>query len=385
MSRKRASVVPARLRFLTALVGLPLLALLGLGVAHAQQGEAIPGMWSIQVIPDTVPANRITGMGFYNDHCYCGTQEYPTVGYSDSDNNLVKAAMWDGAAWRIYQVDRTRSGAGIDVACDPKDGKASMTYGWGKLSYAHWTGVRWAIQTVDSGNCPNDQTALVFDPRDGYPSVAFTRFKTGLRFAHWSGKAWGAQTVAAGSDGRWKALAFSPTTLIPSIAYSADLNDDARYDTVMLTSQSGSSWSTPQPVVTGGVLLSLAFEPPADGADHPVVAYSGNSGVGLARWNGSTWDYDPIDAGHGASVAVDSFGRPWVAYTYYNVAGEAELRVAWRDGATWVIEAVDPGNSSTGGAQLILDPDGRPSVSYGDSATGLARLARRTELPPLMP
>ena len=99
----------------------------------------------------------------------------------------------------------------------------------------------------------------------------------------------------------------------------------------------------------------------------PHVAYGGDHAY-YATCNGATWLYEIVDRTRGvgsfASLALDSVGRPHVAYR--DEVNNA-IRYAFRDSAGWHVEVVDanaPLYFGSGPTSLAMADDGTAHLAY---------------------
>ena len=95
-------------------------------------------------------------------------------------------------------------------------------------------------------------------------------------------------------------------------------------------------------------------------------------GPAALSWQITTVD-DTGDYGRYASLALDSAGRPHIAYF-----GGIELRYAYHDGSSWHIETVDAPIGTAGGySSLALDSSDQPHISYYEG-TSLLKYAHKS-------
>jgi subtilisin family serine protease len=316
--------------------------------------------WELAAIPETGT--------FYHAHAYDPSSGNPAIAFSSSDG-LAKLARWNGKAWSIEKV--AAGGTGVDVAFDPFDGRPSLAWGSGALSFAHWTGSAWKVEAVEKSFASNDVTSLVYAP-DGSPSIAYrsTQKQGSTRYAKWSGTAWVVQVVDGAEAGRYNALAYDRESR-PAIAYSADVDDDGYIDTLKLARWTGASWDVSvveSGTVGYGVFASLAF----DSSGAPVLAH-GNGSIRYLWRDGPNWVVENVAAGYAPSLVWDGAG-PLISFR----AGSNQVRLARRVGpGEWTTELIETVSSSWT-TDLVIDPSGRPSVSYRrlqstGNQTGLAR------------
>jgi hypothetical protein len=72
-------------------------------------------------------------------------------------------------------------------------------------------------------------------------------------------------------------------------------------------------------------------------------------------------------------MALDGQGRPHISY--YD-AGLGDLKYAYWDGSSWLIQSVDSLGNVGKYNSLALDPVGRPCISYYDETDGDLKVAQ---------
>ena len=114
-----------------------------------------------------------------------------------------------------------------------------------------------------------------------------------------------------------------------------------------------------------------------DGNIHLAYYDSRSSSLRYAVNRGDDWRVEVVDsrggAGRYASIALDSSGRPLVAYA----AGKAkamELRLARRNGSGWDVRVVDQGGVGSY-ASLVVLPQGGVRIAYYDMISKVLKLA----------
>lgn len=143
---------------------------------------------------------------------------------------------------------------------------------------------------------------------------------------------------------------------------SAILFRDQTGNTLRFARSSGASWQFSAPVPVAGISSesgALAMDP-TDG--QPAFVYT-DPGLGLryAKWNGTAWDLQTIDANGSAGFLV--FGPGSQASVVYRVSGVA-LGYAVFDGNAWQTQTVSPGPLFHSGFGLAFDLQGNPAISF---------------------
>ena len=153
------------------------------------------------------------------------------------------------------------------------------------MKYAHWDGLNWQIETVDS-DVSGHNSSLSLDS-SGRPHITFDQ----LKYAYWDGLSWQIETVE----------------------------------------NIGSTYKA-----------SLAL----DSHDHAYIGYLAGTDRQLmaAYWDGMNWQSEVItdewDGGR-TSIAVDSQDRPQISYI--DLTKEVLKYAEW-DGLNWQVETVDSAN-----------------------------------------
>jgi hypothetical protein len=174
---------------------------------------------------------------------------------------------------------------------------------------------------------------------------------------------WNIQTI---SD-----TVYSPSDIVvdssgnPHIAFTQWAPGNGSYETpnginsVIYASRDGSIWRNR--TVNEGSVYDLALDPHGN----PAILYSRSGSLMYACWVGGGWNIQTVDdKGLDASLALDSFGTPHVAYfTRGNATSPFFLKYAvWR-GASWNTQIVDIG-SLTYRPSIKLDKQNNPHLMY---------------------
>ena len=320
-------------------------------------------------------------VGFYQSMALEPGTEYPAIAYSDRINGDVKFAQWDGSAWNRVVVDS--GGPGVSLAFDPI-GNPSISYGWGKLYFAHLIGSSWSIDVIERNGAYNDVTSLAYHP-DGYPCVAYQGSSgniVGLKLACNEGDGWDKQFVQQVAAAKYKSLAFDVFGN-PVIAYSDDLDGDNRIDALRYAHWNGSSWdieTIDEGTVGIGVFASLVINP-VNG--EPMVADRVNGKIRFFYRNGGSWLMVDVNGGSDydsdTNMAISSTGTPYISYSAYDPPG---LKVAHPVSAgsydDWEIQTAD-NVKVMWRTSIAIKSSGLPVVSYGDTTIDILKWAERLE------
>ncbi len=130
----------------------------------------------------------------------------------------------------------------------------------------------------------------------------------------------------------------------------------------------GTSWITEIADSKGGPCNSLAI----DSSGNPVISFysiSPDSGIGSLRIlrgsSNGTWTMDIVDnsadnVGQSNSLALDSSGNAYIAYTY----NDGSLRYAYYNGTNWISTIVS--DLPAQGCKLLMDSSNSPMIIFED-------------------
>lgn len=225
----------------------------------------------------------------------------------------------------------------------------------------------WAVETVDRGIDVGVSTSLALDS-SGRPHLAYLDPRADeVRYARWTGENWSIEMVDEGHRFVGDVSLALDEEDRPHLSYFWGEIGFVTYGT-----RNETAWTLHRiDRGQGDGFSSLAL----DSNGRPLVAYTFLNGrPHLAAWNGSGWNIETVDprlitARH-ESLALDSMNRPHIAYY-----GFGNLYYAVREETGWSVETVDSDGDVGRFASLAIDSQGRPHVAYQDVDAGLLRYA----------
>jgi hypothetical protein len=250
---------------------------------------------------------------------------------------LAVVALARGGDWEIGPVDGSIGSSFSSLRFD-RYGNAHVAYVAeepGILQYSFWDHRlnKWFTTTVDraAGFC-----SLALDSRQ-HPHISYN-YAGKLKHAFWDGSVWQRQSIP---------LPSKEVTYFTSIAL--DANDNP----------------------------SITFYEIIDASNEQVIR------LRIVTWNQGVWELKTIDPDRGSgkfnSLAIDSLGRPHVAYC--NVRHEnSSLRYAHWDGKSWnneILEGAGLPGTYRQAALLLLDKHDTPHIAYSDALNQIVKYAAK--------
>lgn len=189
------------------------------------------GTWAVETVDSTGNTGLYNSMKFDN-------LNRPNISYFTCGDWQLRFARRDGGVWNTERVDTLdNDNPGSSLAID-SNGNPGIAYQKEGLSYAHWNGSKWLIETVDPGIVAWG-SSVVYD-QFGNPHISYVDYKrelTEIKYAYWNGNSWIKSTVETSSYSMYTSLALDSLGR-PHIAYV----DAAHYDQYV-ANWNGTSWT----------------------------------------------------------------------------------------------------------------------------------------------
>ncbi|MBT8439341.1 MAG: S8 family serine peptidase, partial [Gammaproteobacteria bacterium] len=341
-------------------------------LSNMAMATTLASSWLTGIVDDSAR------VGFYQSIALQPGTEYPAIAYSDETNGDVRFAQWDGGSWNRVVVGS--GGPGVSMAFDPK-GNPSISYGWGKLYFAHFNGESWSVEVIERNGAYNDVTSLAYHP-DGYPCIAYRGKHADLILACNAEDGWDKQVVLEVGAAKYKSLAFDLSGF-PVIAFSDDFDGDNTIDALRYAHWNGVAWDieTIDEGIEGiGVFPSLVMDPLTG---ESMVADRSNGMIRFFYRDGDSWSRVEINDGMGSdsdtNMAIVSSGMPYISYSTYDPPA---LKVAHPVTAgsydEWEIQTVENVRVMWR-TSIAINSSGLPVIGYGDTAIDILKWAERLE------
>ena len=194
------------------------------------------------------------------------------------------------------------------------------------VEYATFDGNSWTVEEVGSGPIPYEfGTFIVLDSQERPHVVWFDSSDKDLKYALKDGGSWQISTVDTQGDvGRFPSLAIDSQDN-PAISYFESTGGSTGY--VKVAQWDGNQWNTQrvdklEDVALGHFGARKTSSLVLDAAHNPIVAYSDETVVKLAVWDGSNWLIDTV---------ITADGIPLGQQVSMALAGDGVLHLTFAD------------------------------------------------------
>ena len=249
----------------------------------------------------------------------------PHVVWHNHDNEDGSHARLESGAWVNTDIPSSgHDGWDINVGIDSVGSAHVLSVDPSQfgsqngLEYATFDGQTWTVETVGTGPLPYEfGNSLAIDSQDRPHIVWFDDQGQDLKYALRDSGGWAISTVdSAGDVGRYPSLALDQNDN-PVVSYYQSLGQSS--GAIKLARWDGSRWNVQlidqlDDVFAGFFGARKNSSVLLDADDRPIVAYSDESVLNLASWNGNGWDIETVanagddPLGQQVSMALDGRG-----------------------------------------------------------------------------
>jgi len=298
----------------------------------------------------------------------------PVIAYYDATNNDLRFATKASGVWSTQLVAAVSPSPGpnnhivgqnLSMKLDANNVAhiSHEDFFRSDLLYSTNASGNWMTTVADNALQVGLQTSLDLDS-NGRPVVAhLDTALNSLRFSKFNGSTWSSTNPPLDPPGR---TGFHPSLVLDSNDLARIAYFNSSQQLLKLGQQDSlGNWSSAAVGTENGLYPSLALG--ADG--RPMMSFynQATDTLKFARFNGTTWDIQTIEAIGSASsgvdvkssLALDANGNPLIAY--WSPAGNS-LKFAAYNGTAWDISVVHVGSGYN--PSLALDSQGNAFISY---------------------
>ena len=302
----------------------------------------------------------------------------PHITYIGQDSTRVRYVHWMDNVWNNYTIDVLEEAAYVSLDLDSAN-KPHISYTDTvnfNLKYAYQIDSDWFYETLSDSNPSLSSIKL---NSENQPNIAsawstsdpFSYYWGYVDYTAWNGTKWDVQEIESGD------FLVGDTSLAldsknnPHIAYSTlrpDFNDfNLKYS--FLSDSVWNSYIVDSPNSLWHLSLAL------DSYDHPHIAYYGDN-LKYAYHDGNSWIIEVVDGrsgvGYYTSLDLDENNNPHISY-YDSINGD--LLYAYRSAESWTKLTVESLGDVGKYTSLALDDDGNPHIAYLDSGNSELKYA----------
>lgn len=265
----------------------------------------------------------------------------------------------------------------IDAAGHPH-----TVYGGLHLYYAWYDGAVWQTQIADNAFGVGSAASLALEATAPYtPHISYCDENARLKYATWNGSQWQNQLIDGNGLGCDSSIASGTNGQI-AIAYrnNFELKYAQRVGAAWNTEIVDSLWSyTSHKALapTGGgeqgtgyypsLVLDVAGNPHISFSDFTSDNYSGVLKYAYRTSLTGSWTVAVVDRNIGYpdddSLALDTAGRPHIAYSGWFDSPDGEMRYAHWTGTTWITQTMFHERDKS--LSLMLDTSNNPRLAFG--------------------
>ncbi|MCB9133102.1 MAG: hypothetical protein H6647_19445 [Anaerolineales bacterium] len=284
------------------------------------------------------------------------------IAYADGTHQMLNYARRGTSGWQLEEVGPTNRYATaisltVDSASHPHLAYYAYDPGSGQyaLIYARHSALGWALETIAADVGWHGSCSLALDNSDR-PHVAYPVAGRQSRIAHWTGTTWQIEAVTWNGDTPDDLSLAIDATGFPHVSGTVIMQYEPTSWAVEYHYRDVTGWHLAVGLGYGSGQTSLAL----DAVGHPAVGHVAYDKLSLVFFDGASWYNQDVDArsdvGELTSLAIDSSGRPVIAY--------APGRVASLAGAYWTFDDFFLAYGEPTGISLALGAGGRPHVAY---------------------
>ena len=322
-------------------------------------------VWNVEIVDSDGNVGRYTSIALDDDG-------FPHISYYDYGNGALKYAFWDGSQWYIDKVDSSvKGGVGLYtcIALDSSDHPhiSYCDYDKRTLNYAYWTGSSWHKQVVDNSAqmCVfeyfGDYTSIAIDSSD-HPHISYCDFENyDLKYAHFTGIQWNKEVIdSEGYVGQYSCIALDEYDN-PHISYGYLQDHSSAFD-LKYASKTGDVWSVETVDKPGDVRkwTSLVL----DSFGFPHISYYDyfEGSLKYAFYDGENWSLEAVETNGSTgcfnSLCLDSEDNPCISYYDW---GDKALKYASSTDGFWDVQVIEVDTNND-----YLDQEQKYCCGYAD-------------------
>jgi len=287
---------------------------------------------------------------------------YPHISYYDMSSGLLRYARWNGSDWEKEIVDPSVSCYWTSIATD-NNSYPHISYRCSNgyyTKYAYLNGSQWIIEIVENSYSPGSGSSIALDNQQ-IPRIIY-EVNGNLIYTKWNGSEWEKEVIDTDVSGAYSSLVLDSNDY-PHITYGKYNGTSSLWHAYW----DGSQWVIQH---VGNHYLNYKPTIDLDSNDYPIISFG--SGLRLAKWNGSDWEIEILEAGdvEAASVALDNNDYPHISYHYEPLYDTNTFTYIKWNGSHWIKRDLVEGTGAVliySGCSLIIDSEGYPHTIFYDS------------------